>query len=35
MYLRSRRPGPFSELVEFSTSQEYVSEDPLHLCEDE
>jgi hypothetical protein len=24
-----------TELVEFSTSQEYDSEDPLHLCEDE
>jgi hypothetical protein len=24
-----------AELVEFSTSQEYDSEDPLHLCEDE
>jgi hypothetical protein len=23
------------ELVEFSTSQQYDSEDPLHLCEDE
>jgi hypothetical protein len=35
MYLRSCRPSLFSELVEFSTSQEYDSEDPLHLCEDE